>query len=154
MSTSTHTRTYIRTYIHTETHTHTHTQEQMEKVHGSEEGGQMAPAINYYHCVVVLTSVLICSSCISAFMDCIVPEDIAYCQNGGTCRINLLTESLSCVCTSAYVGDACEQGTLGTADHQSFSLSGSCFIFEDVMCRRIYNRHVRCLFTLQMWMNV
>ena len=86
-------------------------------------------------------------------MDCIVPEDIAYCQNGGTCRINLLTESLSCVCTSAYVGDACEQGALGTTNHQSFSLSGSCFIFEDVMCRRIYNRHVRCLLTLQMWMN-
>ena len=48
--------------------------------------------------------------CITAFIDCIEPGDIAHCQNGGTCRINLLTRSRSCVCPSAYIGDACEHG--------------------------------------------
>ena len=61
----------------------------------------------YSHCYIIVLQ--FCSSCVLAFMDCIVPADIAHCQNDGTCRINLLTDSLSCVCPTAYSGDTCEQ---------------------------------------------
>lgn len=53
-----------------------------------------------------------CAACVSDITDCIVPADINRCQNGGTCRLNLLTDTISCECPTAYIGDSCEQSML------------------------------------------
>ena len=44
--------------------------------------------------------------------DCIAPADISQCQNGGRCRINLLTDSISCMCTPDFIGEYCDQSKL------------------------------------------
>ena len=66
-----------------------------------------AANLKYVH-----TSSFFLFTLISAFIDCIEPADTAHCQNGSTCRISLLTQSLSCVRTSVYVGDGCQFGEL------------------------------------------